>query len=317
MNFFCSLRLFNVLANLISSQPPPAAFHPFRSFFGVRFPNVSTSSLTVFHLSYLAEAFRAAVQSPEFTLEQHVLHAVPSAVVELVQGESRARRAIRLRGQGETWCHAFLKAQQRAHEDQIAVAHLRLADEVVVAYCDRGKGHVGSRLLVQHGDAVVLEVVDGPVGHLQQEGGQGHEEDQSPQALAEAKLLVLHKHMVGAVERAVAEERGQVVHPPDALLLFLVCLALSVQEVQRLAVPVALLHSLVAVVEGVLAVSAPVVVVGGEGDGAHDPDRHGGGVTGSARLARWVEWGGVILIEEAEAMDPLSKEKASKLTEQH
>lgn len=206
---------------------------------------------------------------------------MPSAVVEFIQGEPRARRALWFRSKGETWSHAFLKAQQWAHENEVTVAHLRLAYEVVVTYGDSGKGHVGSRLLIQHGDAVVLEVVYDSVSYLQQKCGQGDEEDQSPQTLTNPELLVLHKHMVGPVEGAAAEEGGQVIHLSNILLVFCVPLTAPIQAVKRVTIPVAFLHPLVVVVENVFAVSSPVVVVGGKGDGAHDPDWHGGGAVRS------------------------------------
>lgn len=203
------------------------------------------------------------------------------AVVELVHAESRARQAVRLRGEREPRRHALFEAQQRAHENQVAVAHLRLPDEVVVAQGDGRKCHIVGHSFIQHGDVVILVKVYDPVDYLQQESGQGHGEDHRPQTLADAELLVLHKHVVGAVQRAAAEESGQVVHLADVVAVPLPAVivhpAALVQVFLRVPVTVTLLHPSVVVVEAGITVPTGGLVVGSEGDGAHDPDRHGGG----------------------------------------
>lgn len=200
---------------------------------------------------------------------------MPSAVEELIQSEARPRWSVRLLGQRDPGGHIVLVAQQGSHEDQVAVADLRLPEGVVITKGDGRKGHVVGHPLVQHGDVVILEVVDDPVDHLEKESGQGQGEDHRPHTLADPKLLVLHEHVVDSVQRAAAEERGQVIHLADFIFLIIINVQLiaAVQVVPR--VPIAVLHPLVVVVE-VLARSPAGLVISRERDGAHNPDRHVG-----------------------------------------
>lgn len=231
---------------------------------------------------YLFEALGATIYASEVTLQQNVLNAVSSTVVELVEAEARPRGPVWLRGQWKPWCHAFFKPQQGAHENQVAVAHLRLPHKVEVTHGDSWEGHVFGRILIQHGDVIILVVVYDPVNYLEQESRQGQGEDQTPQTLANTELLALHKHVVGAMERATAEESGQVVHLPYLVLLLvvIVCLTTTVQVFLR--VTVTLLHP-VMVVKAVFIISSAWLVVR-KGDGTHDTDRHGGRMNNSILL---------------------------------
>ncbi|TNN78657.1 hypothetical protein EYF80_011061 [Liparis tanakae] len=62
-------------------------------------------------VTYLSEVLGATLEASEGTLQQDVLYPVSGAVVELIQAEAGARRAVRFRGERKPRCHAFFEAQ--------------------------------------------------------------------------------------------------------------------------------------------------------------------------------------------------------------
>lgn len=181
---------------------------------------------------------------------------------------------VGLRGQRDSRRHVVLVSQQWPHEEQVAVAQLRAAERVEVAERDGGEYHVLGVALVQHGDIVVLIVVDDAVHHLHEEHGDRQQEDHRPHDPADAQL-VLHKDVVAAVEGAAAKKSGE----GDVRCLFVFWLIVRFQIFAFLLVLGRLAisrprHSLVVVVEAVLVRVAVRLVVCAEGDGACD-SHHG------------------------------------------
>lgn len=217
---------------------------------------------------YLSPVLWAAFFSCKDALQQHVLHAVPCPVEELCQAEP-GTLAIRLRGKRDPRGHVVLVTQERSHKKKVAVAELGPAEGVVIAEGDGWEGHVVGIALIQQGDVVILQVVDDPVTHLEQEEAEGSHEAKSPETLPHPVLLVLYKDVIGTMEGTTAKEGCQA----NVCFLYLFWLFINFQLIAlffalsrvTLAQP---RHPSVVVIEAVFVRPSDRVVVGCERDGA-------------------------------------------------
>lgn len=126
-------------------------------------------------MSYLSPVLRTTILSSKCALQKNVLHTMPCPVIELGHAEP-GTLAIRLRGKLEPRCHVVLIPYEWSHKEQVAVANLGTTEGVEVAESDGWEGHVGCIALIQHGDMVILNVIDNSVTHLHQEHTEGQQE---------------------------------------------------------------------------------------------------------------------------------------------